>query len=236
MPPETAIPLDQRVELRRDASRPVLDPAADRVGGTLADRAPVEVDAAHAGLGRERDERALGDVPFAQAVALLREDDDGAALGRLVGEARELCGVGELALVHAGQRQELGRLAVAERDRPRLVEQQRRAVAGGLDSAAGEREHVAADEPVHAGDPDRREQAADRGRDQADEQGDEHEHLLLGAGVDREGLQAHDREQEHDREPGEQDVERDLVRRLLALGALDERDHAVEEALARLAP
>ena len=34
--------------------------------------------------------------------------------------------------------------------------------------------------------------------------------------------------------PGEQDVERDLVRRLAALGALDERDHAVEERLAGL--
>ena len=33
---------------------------------------------------------------------------------------------------------------------------------------------------------------------------------------------------------GEQDVERDLVRRLAPLGALDERDHAVEERLARL--
>ena len=31
---------------------------------------------------------------------------------------------------------------------------------------------------------------------------------------------------------GEQDVERDLVRRLLALRALDHRDHAVEEGLA----
>ena len=34
--------------------------------------------------------------------------------------------------------------------------------------------------------------------------------------------------------PDEQDVERDLVRGLLPLGALDQRDHAVEEALARL--
>ena len=99
-----------------------------------------------------------------------------------------------------------------------------------------EREHVAAHEPVHAGDPDRREQAADRRRDQADEQRDEHDHVLLRARVDRERLQRHDREQEDDRQPGEQDVERDLVRRLLALGALDERDHPVEEALARLAP
>ena len=33
---------------------------------------------------------------------------------------------------------------------------------------------------------------------------------------------------------GEQDVQRDLVRRLLPAGALDQRDHPVDEALARL--
>ncbi len=32
--------------------------------------------------------------------------------------------------------------------------------------------------------------------------------------------------------PGQQDVERDFVRRLLPLGAFDQRDHAVEEGLA----
>ncbi len=43
-----------------------------------------------------------------------------------------------------------------------------------------------------------------------------------------------DGQQEDDREAGEQDVQRDLVRRLLALGAFDQRDHAVEEGLARV--
>ena len=33
--------------------------------------------------------------------------------------------------------------------------------------------------------------------------------------------------------PGDQDVERDLVGRLLALGAFDQRDHAVQEGFAR---
>ena len=56
---------------------------------------------------------------------------------------------------------------------------------------------------------------------------------LLGVGEHRERLQRHGREQEDDREPGQQDVERDLVRRLLPRGALDERDHPVEERLAR---
>ncbi len=34
---------------------------------------------------------------------------------------------------------------------------------------------------------------------------------------------------EDQRHAGEQDVERDLVRRLLALGTFDERDHPVDE-------
>ena len=45
---------------------------------------------------------------------------------------------------------ELAGLPVAERDGAGLVEQQRGDVAGGLDRAAGHREHVALHEPVHA--------------------------------------------------------------------------------------
>ena len=54
------------------------------------------------------------------------------------------------------------------------------------------------------------------------------------AGVDGERLEGHDRDQEDDGEPAEQDREGDLVGRLLPLGPLDEGDHPVEEALAGL--
>ena len=54
------------------------------------------------------------------------------------------------------------------------------------------------------------------------------------ARVDRVRPQRDDGGEEGDRQAGEQDVERDLVRRLAPLGALDERDHPVEERLARL--
>ena len=93
--------------------------------------------------------------------------------GRLVGERGELRDLGELALLDAVDREELGGLPVAERDRAGLVEQEHVDVAGGLDRAAGHREHVALDEPVHAGDADRREERADRRRDQRDEQRDQ---------------------------------------------------------------
>ena len=81
-------------------------------------------------------------------------------------------------------------------------------------------------------------QAADGGRNQADEQRDEHgdRHGLPGArglhAEEREGQERDRREEEDDGERREQDVERDLVRRLLALRALDHRDHAIEEGLA----
>ena len=48
------------------------------------------------------------------------------------------------------------------------------------------------------------------------------------------GCRVADRQQEDDRQRGEQDVQRDLVRRLLPVGALDQGDHPVDEALARL--
>ena len=46
--------------------------------------------------------------------------------------------------------------------------------------------------------------------------------------------QRRDDDHEDQRQPGEQDVQRDLVRGLAPRGALDQRDHPVEERLARL--
>ena len=85
----------------------------------------------------------------------------------------ELRRVRQIAFAHARQRHELRRLAVAERDRAGLVEQQRVDVARRLDRAAGHGEHVEAHQPVHAGDADRRKQRADGGRDQGHEQRDQ---------------------------------------------------------------
>ena len=54
--------------------------------------------------------------------------------------------------------------------------------------------------------------------------------------VGRERLEGRDGQEENDREPGQQDRERDLVGRLLPRGALDQRDHPVEERLAGVRP
>ena len=74
----------------------------------------------------------------------------------------------------------------------------------------------------------------DRRRDERDEQRREQRHRDVAAGIFGEARNGCNRDQEDDREPDEQDRQRDLVRRLLPLGAFDQRDHAVEEALARL--
>ena len=79
--------------------------------------------------------------------------------------------------VDARRGDELGGHAVAEGDGAGLVEQQRVDVARRLDRAAGGGEHIEADQPVHAGDADRRQQAADGRRDQADEQRDQHDEV-----------------------------------------------------------
>ena len=226
--------LDDRVELVGDSAPVLGDELLDRVGGALAEAAAVEVDAAHPGRGREGHEGVLAELLLAQAEPLLGEHDDRAAFGRLVGERRELRDLGQLALLDALEGQQLVRLAVPERDRPRLVEQQDIDVTRGLDGPAGHGEHVPLHEAIQAGDADRREQRADRRRDQRDEQSDEDGLREVCAGVKRERAQGHDSGEEGDRETGEQDVERDLVRGLAPISALDERDHAVEERLAGL--
>ncbi len=213
----------------------VRDPAQDRVAGALAQPRAVVVDAAHAGLRRERDELGMRGrhLVLADAVAL-GEHDDRAAFRRLVGQRAHLRGLGEVLLGHAGHGDELRRLAVAERDRARLVEQQHVDVAGSLDRAPGQRQHVAADQAVHAGDADRAQQRADRRRDQRHQQRDEDRDGDVLAGELAERAQRDDDDQEDQRQPGEQDRERDLVRRLAPRGALHQRDHPLHERLAGL--
>ena len=177
-------------------------------------------------MGRIR--RRLG-----KSVLALGERDDRAAFRRLVGETRGERRRGEILGSDPAHRQEFGRHAVAEGDRAGLVEQQRVDVARRLDRAAGGGDDVEADQPVHAGDADRRQEAADRRRNEADEQRDQHGRRQIGPGIfgDRPERDADD--QEDQRQAGQQDRQRQFVRRLLPLGAFDQRDHAVDEGRAR---
>ena len=157
----------------------LLDPAAHRVGRALADAAAVvEVDAAHAGL---RGERRRASAPCELAAARGRSAP---WRGRRSSGPRASRRRGSRAAprrraprsVTPGDRDELGRLPVAERDRAGLVEQQRRARRRpprrrGRDIASTLR-CTSRSMPAM---PIAESSAADRGRDQADEQRDQHD-------------------------------------------------------------
>ena len=134
---------------------------------------------------------------------------------------------------HAGQRDEFAGHAVAEGDGAGLVEQQRIDVARRLDGAAGGGEHVEADQPVHAGDADGRQQAADGGGDQPDQQRHQHGDRECRAGIAAEAHSVTTAIRKIRVRP-RAGSKRELIGRLAALGAFHQRDHAVEEGRARL--
>ena len=145
-------------------------------------------------------------------------------------------------------RHELGRLAVADRDRAGLVQQQRVDVAGHFDRLAALGDDVGPQGPVHAGDADGRQQGADRRGNQADQQGHQRRdvgsqalapcslsaeivlHVQLGIPGHRPEGDGDD--QEDQREGGQHQRQGDLVGRALADGPFDQGDHAIQERLA----
>jgi hypothetical protein len=127
------------LQLGGRAAALLFDVANDRVASPLAELVAVDVHPAHPRLGREGDEGGGVGVQLAltDAVLTLGEDDDRAPLRRLVGQRGELRRLGQLGLLDPRHGDELSRLAIAERDRAGLVEQQHVHVAGRLDRAAG---------------------------------------------------------------------------------------------------
>ena len=235
------------VNRARDRRRPGrtdrLDELANRVGRAFAQPAALEIDAAHARLCRELVERVreTSEIAASQLEFMLRQHDDRASFGCLVGQRGQLRGVGEVLLRHAWRRMERRRLPVAQRDRAGLVEQQYVHVPGRLDRAATGRNHIRAHHAVHAGDADRGQEPADRRRNQAHEEGDEHDDRHGRPGTGRrhrecgEWRQRRRRKQEHQRQHREQDRQRDLVRRPAPLCAFDESDHPVDERVTGVA-
>ena len=206
----------------------------DRIHGPLPDLAAVEIDPRHPRLSGEGDEGRFvrGELATANPVLLLRQDDDRPPLGRLVGDGRQLRRVRERGVADSRGGPEISGLAVAERNRPRLVEQQRVHVTCGFHRPARHGEHVVLHEAIHPRDADRGDQRANRRRNQADQQRNQHRNGNRRARIQRKRLERDHDQEEHEREHGQQDGQRDLVRRLLADGPLDQRDHAIEERLA----
>ena len=212
----------------------------DRIQRALADLPPPHIDAAHACLRSERHELhvVLLQVAFAQAEFFLGKHHDTATFRRFIGERCQLRRVGKYFDRNTRCRMERHGLAVAERDRAGFIEQQHIDVARRLDRAPGRGDHVRLDHAIHARDTDGREQAADRGRNQADQQRDENrdrDRLAAPRGlnaVQRIRQQGDAGKQENQREFSEQNRQRDFVRRLASRGAFDHRDHAIEKTFA----
>ena len=100
----------------------------------------------------------------------------------------QLRGVGEGRFIHTIGGDEGGRLAVAKRDRAGLVQEQHVHVASRFYGTPAGGHDVAPDQPVNATDADGAQQAANRGRNQADEQGHQHKYSLRRTRVNREWL------------------------------------------------
>ena len=145
----------------------------------------MQVDPAHPSLGGKRDEGRLQFVHFpgANAVFFFRQDDDRPAFGRFIREGGQLRGIGEAGFLDAGRGMKCDRHAIAEGDRAGLVEEQNVDVARGFDRASAGRENIMPNESVDAADPDRAEQSADGGWNQADEERDENRQETLTAVV-----------------------------------------------------
>ena len=234
--------LHRGMDCRRELVVHLLHVVLDGIGGAFADLPPVHVDAAHARLGRERHKRRPHglDIALAYAILFFCQDDDAAALWGLIGERGQLGGIRQFPDLHPLSREERRGLTVAEGDRAGLVEQQHVHIARGLHGAPGHGDDVGLDHAVHAGDANRRQQPPDGGRNETDQQrhqhGDRDGRALSSSvhAVEGERQQRHRRQQEDDGQRRQQNVERNLVGGLLAFGAFDHGNHAVEEGLARI--
>ena len=119
-----------------------------------------------------------------------------------------------------------------------LVQQQHVHVTGGLDGAARGGNHIGLHHAAHARYAHGRQQAADGGGDQADQQGHQGSDADRAAGLCRPHAEQRERQQrdgdhqKHDGESHQQNGQRNFIGRLLALGAFDHADHAVQKRLA----
>ena len=207
----------------------------DGVGSAFANARAVEIDAGHARLRGEGNERGfIVQMAPAQAVFFLGQDDDGAAFGSFVGEGSELRGVGQLGIGHTGSGNEFCCLAIAERDGSGFVEQQGIDIARGFHGAAGHGHDVALNDAVNARDADGGEQTADRRGNQANQQRPQHECALRRARIHGHWLQGGYGQQENNGEARQQNVQRDFVGRFLPRCAFHHFDHAVEKGFARV--
>lgn len=110
--------------------------AARNLCAPLRSCSPGGINAAHAGFRRERHADHILRHPIQGHAEGVPQFDDGTAFRSFVAGGGKAGGLHHFIDIHAGQRQERRGHAVAERDRPGLVEQQHIHVPGGLHRAA----------------------------------------------------------------------------------------------------
>ena len=191
------------------------------------------IHARKSGLGGELDHRIEAAFRHRNSEFTHRQRHDRAAFRRFIREAGDQRGLGQFGLRYARCGHEIACHTIAEGDGAGLVEQQRIDIARRFDRAAGGGDDIEAHEPIHAGDADGREQAADGRRDQCHQQGRQNGDRKHGAGITGKTPDRHADEEEDQRQTREQDRQRNLVRGLLPLSAFDQRDHPVDEARPR---
>ncbi len=142
-----------------------------RIHRPFADHPILNVDAAHPCLRGEGDKGGVEalHIAFAQVKTLLGEDHNAAAFRGFIRQRRELCGIGQRFFIHAVRRQEVRRLAVAEGDGAGFIQQQHVHIARRFHRPPAGGDHIRPQHPAHARHANRRQQAADGGRDQTDE-------------------------------------------------------------------
>ncbi len=221
-------------QLRRHGAAQLTHIPGDRIGSALADAAAaVQIHTGHAGLRRER--KIVRTVRLGGGAALLsRETHDRFAFRRRVGQRGQQRCFAQLRGINPRQCMEVRGLAVAMGDRAGLVEQQHVHVAGHFHRLAGLGQHVGGQRPVHAGNADGRQQAADGGRNQTHQQRDQQQRIDLHTNERTDRRQRRHHHQEGQRHRRQQQGQGDLVRGLLAVRAFHQGDHPVQEAVARL--
>ncbi len=205
------------------------------VDGALAIAVLLQVDARQPRLGAERHRIELPGGRFDEVMQLAQVLDDRLALGGVVRQRGQQGALPQLAGGDARRGVQGAAAAVAEGDGAGLVEHQRVHVTGRLHRAAGAGDDIQPHQPVHAGNADGRQQATDGGGDQRHQQCGEEDQRQAATNEVGERLQGHHHDQEDQGQADQQDVEGDLVRGLLPLGAFDQGNHAVEGGFTRVA-
>ncbi|MCY1173801.1 hypothetical protein D9M73_139770 [compost metagenome] len=157
--------------------------------------------------------------------------DDRLAFRSVVGQRGQQRAFGQLPGCHARRGIHRRATTVTEGDGAGLVQQQDVHVPRRFHRTTGLGDHVQAHQTIHTGDTDGRQQAADGGRNQGDQQRHQEHQRQAAVGEVSERLQGDDHQQEDQGQADQQNIERHFVRGFLALGAFDQGDHAVQGRL-----